>query len=129
MVRDAGSIVRQRPDKSISRPAVFDARGDRMVVWCNDCHRYVNQICNKCGDNFGLFKCEKYACGGIMICPQCGGSNLAVKAPEGSDPLGVKFSSMERAGPHGDPTKCHSCGYPLQDIWKFCPICGVKIYK
>ncbi len=56
-----------------------------MVVWCENCQRFVNQHCDTCGENFGVLKCEKYACGGTMICPICGGSNLVAKKKTGPD--------------------------------------------
>jgi hypothetical protein len=53
-----------------------------MVAWCETCKRYVNQYCDKDGENFGINACEKYACGGTMVCPICGGNDLLAKKPE-----------------------------------------------
>ena len=50
-----------------------------MVAYCKDCKRYVNQYCEICGGNFGVDICERYGCGGRMLCPICGGNNLSNK--------------------------------------------------
>lgn len=57
-----------------------------MVSYCNDCKRYVNQYCEICGGNFGVATCERYGCGGKMLCPNCGGNNLGTKRESVSDP-------------------------------------------
>jgi hypothetical protein len=114
-----------------------------MVAWCGNCKRPVNQYCDTCGENFGIVKCEKYACGGIMMCPICGAKDLKPmkEAKMGPDPYDYsKISrddrqSLKKDGevspataeiPQEAPSKCPMCGYDLQSNWKFCPNCGVS---
>jgi hypothetical protein len=111
-----------------------------MVSWCPVCRRPVNQYCDTCGENFGITVCEKYACGGTMMCPICGCKELkpmseAEKIP---DPYDYSKKSREerisekvtrKAGAARDaaaPSKCPMCGFDLQSNWKFCPNCGVS---
>ncbi len=113
-----------------------------MVAWCSVCKRPVNQYCDTCGENFGIVVCEKYACGGTMMCPICGNKELRPmkEAQMGPDPYdyskltkeerekirksGVKLSPEDL--PHEAPSKCPMCGFNLQSNWKFCPNCGVS---
>jgi len=113
-----------------------------MVAWCENCKRPVNQYCNICGESFGTTVCEKYACGGTMMCPICGGKNLrAMKDVKmGPDPYDYSKKTKEErisekvkapgAGPptqfETTPSKCPMCGFDLQSNWKFCPNCGVS---
>ncbi len=57
-----------------------------MVAYCNNCRRYVNQYCEICSGNFGVKVCERYGCGGRILCPICGGNNLTSKREEATDP-------------------------------------------
>mgnify|MGYP006283970009 FL=1 len=129
-----------------------------MVAYCNDCNRYVNQYCERCGGNFGVQVCERYGCGGRMLCPICGGNNLTSKREEGASskdfakkrPLPYKKKGAasdleekyfrekkkkqeeEKQESTSNTTAerhCPLCGYPLQDNWKFCPECGVSLIK
>jgi hypothetical protein len=130
-----------------------------MVAYCNDCKRYINQYCEICGGNFGVKMCDRYGCGGRMLCPVCGGNNLgtkreAVSAPydfakererlynkkkAASDYEARYFAEKkmkekeERAAASTKPTAgarhCPLCGYALQEEWKFCPECGVSLIK
>ncbi len=61
-----------------------------MVAYCKDCKRYVNQYCEICGGNFGVEACERYGCGGSMLCPNCGGNNLSSKRESVSSPYDFK---------------------------------------
>ncbi len=115
-----------------------------MVAWCSNCNRPVNQYCDTCGENFGIIVCEKYACGGTMMCPICGGKNLKPMkdAKMGPDPYDFsKLTKEERESikvvggpkkqrvegiPQAAPSKCPMCGFDLQSNWKFCPNCGVS---
>ena len=123
-----------------------------MVAWCETCKRYVNQYCNKCNENFGVTVCEKYACGGTMVCPICGGSNLVAKKSIEKDPYdyrdlskedriagktertladvsdGKTSGSVTTAGELGH-TKCPMCGFAVEGHWKYCPMCGVGFRK
>jgi hypothetical protein len=129
-----------------------------MVAYCNRCQRYVNQSCEKCGATYGIDICEWYACGGRMICPSCGGSDLVAK--KGFDPDPYDFSKQKDLGParKGKPTPleakyyaeqkvkeetrkeqgqapvkaestCRLCGFTLSGTWKFCPECGTPLTK
>jgi hypothetical protein len=129
-----------------------------MVAYCNNCKRYVNQFCEKCGATYGIDVCEWYACGGRMICPECGGSDLVAKKKFNTDPY--DFSKQKNMGPArgGKPTAleakyyaeqkakekmrgekeqapvkvertCKLCGFTLEESWKFCPECGVHLIK
>ena len=53
-----------------------------MVAYCNNCRRYVNHYCETCSNNFGVKVCERYGCGGRMLCSICGGNNLTSKREE-----------------------------------------------
>jgi hypothetical protein len=113
-----------------------------MVAWCGNCKRPVNQYCDICGENFGIVVCEKYACGGTMMCPICGGKDLRPMKDTkiGPDPYDYsKLSKDDRDAiktggaplkpdeiPQGAPSKCPMCGVDLQKTWKFCPNCGVS---
>ena len=129
-----------------------------MVAYCNNCQRYVNQSCEKCGGTYGIDKCEWYACGGRMICPNCGGSDLVAKKKFDADPY--DFSKQKNQSPvrGGKPTDleakyyaeqkakkdmqkqdqqaparvertCKLCGFTLDESWKFCPECGTHLIK
>ena len=105
-----------------------------MVAYCNDCERYVNQYCDRCGDNFGISVCEKYGCGGSMRCPFCGGANLSAKKEFGPDPYDYRKKRKEdlvsgRAGvevQHGQTSQCPMCNFKIEINWKYCPMCGVS---
>ena len=94
-----------------------------MSAFCENCQRYVNQYCDRCGENFGTVVCEKYACGGTMVCPVCGGSSLKGKKERGPDP----YDPRRAAGGAKGPSKCAQCGYDLTPTWKYCPECGTKL--
>ena len=116
-----------------------------MVVWCENCNRFVNQHCDTCGENFGVLKCEKYACGGTMICPVCGGSNLIAKKEVGPDryeyynpTIQDQVKQIEATAPPvapvrtagaGGAKKCLLCGFPVEPTWKYCPECGVSFRR
>ncbi len=115
-----------------------------MVAYCNDCKRYINQYCDRCAGNFGITICEKYACGGTMRCPVCGGSNLSAKKEFGPDPYDYRAQSREEAvkgaapAPAPEPANapaepqpghCPMCGYKVMVEWKYCPMCGVSFTK
>ena len=128
-----------------------------MVAYCKDCKRYINQYCEICGGNFGVETCERYGCGGSMLCPNCGGNNLSSKRESvessydfkkerdrlysgsrkaASDIEARYFAEKkmeERSSPpstHTGSTKhCPLCGFDLDVKWKFCPECGVSLIK
>ena len=108
-----------------------------MVAWCNKCQRYVNQHCDTCGENFGVLVCEKYACGGTMMCPLCGMKELSIKKEAGPDPYDFKGKTREEriAEKTGAPaagaleSSCPMCRFQIESTWKFCPNCGVKFSK
>jgi len=108
-----------------------------MVAWCSNCNRYVNQLCDTCGENFGVLVCEKYACGGTMMCPHCGKKELTVKKDTGPDPYDFRAKTREereaerRGGTvsGGGISDCPMCSYKAEPDWKFCPKCGVKFTK
>lgn len=130
-----------------------------MVAYCNDCKRYVNQYCEICDTNFGVKVCERFGCGGRMLCPICGGNNLGDKRESISNsydfkkerdrlykPRSNKAASdieakyfAEKKMKESSPTArsssteesrhCPLCGYALSDEWKFCPECGVSLIK
>jgi len=129
-----------------------------MVAYCNDCKRYINQYCEICAGNFGIKTCDRYGCGGRMLCPVCGGNNLSTKRENVSAPydfakerekLYVKKHAasdyeaayfaekrkkeIEQKGSKQVPASSHRhcplCGYSLQEEWKFCPECGVSLIK
>jgi len=125
-----------------------------MVAYCNDCKRYVNQFCERCGGNVGISVCEWYGCGGRMLCPLCGGNNLSSKKEER---FSLRFREDKVTPPYrknrapseiesrffrdrnvkqqkyvrsdSDPSErlCPMCGYHLQMDWKFCPECGISL--
>lgn len=112
-----------------------------MVAWCPVCKRPVNQYCDTCGENFGITVCEKYACGGTMMCPICGCKELKPmgEAEVGPDPYDYSQKSRDErlqtkdevkpapsSTAQGTPSKCPMCGFDLQSNWKFCPNCGVS---
>ena len=120
-----------------------------MVAWCDDCRRPVNQYCDICGDNFGTVVCDKYACGGTMMCPICGGKNLKeMKDVQlGKDPHDYSRVHKEERSriipknpqrpPDAIPIRksdkaaeekqtCPLCGFPVERTWKYCPECGVS---
>ncbi|MEA3557772.1 MAG: zinc-ribbon domain-containing protein [Candidatus Thermoplasmatota archaeon] len=99
--------------------------------------------------------CERYGCGGRMLCPICGGNDLGTRREKVSDPYDFanekiyrkknsasdyearyfaeqkqKKKEAERARPPSPGPSisrhCPLCGYPLQSDWKFCPECGVS---
>ncbi len=107
-----------------------------MVAWCKNCKRFVNQYCDRCGDNFGISVCEKYGCGGSMRCPFCGEANLSATKEFGPDPYDYRHKSSDQiaaerrappppAAPSG-ASHCPMCGYNIQQEWKYCPMCGVS---
>jgi len=129
-----------------------------MVAYCNDCKRYINQYCEICGGNFGVKTCDRYGCGGRMLCPICGGNNLTTKRETVSAPydfakereklynrkkaasdyearyFAEQKMKEERSPSGGAPSAsssrhCPLCGYSLEDDWKFCPECGVSLIK
>lgn len=126
-----------------------------MVAYCSDCRRYVNQYCERCGGNFGVSICERYGCGGRMLCPICGGNNMASKREEAAPydfskerPLKYKKNAASdiearyfeqkraesripemREGIKDSGRHCPLCGYALLENWKFCPECGVSLLK
>ena len=114
-----------------------------MVAYCIDCRRYVNHYCEKCSSNIGVKVCERYGCGGRMLCPICDGNNLTLKRVEVADPYDfskeqIKANTRKGAASNiearyfdeknkGEGHRhCPLCGYPLQKEWKFCPECGVS---
>jgi hypothetical protein len=114
-----------------------------MVAWCPVCKRPVNQYCDRCGESFGTIECEKYACGGVMVCPICGNKDLRPMSDVkiGPDPYDYskktkdeRISEKEKkevpSPPAHEyettPAKCPMCGFDLQSNWKFCPNCGVS---
>ena len=129
-----------------------------MVAYCNNCQRYVNQSCERCGATYGIEKCDWYACGGRMICPNCGGSNLSAKQKFGTDPYDfskqkdrapsvpgmhtelekkyfaeqkMKEEMLQKSGGAAAKAErtCALCGFRLDENWKFCPECGVSLIK
>lgn len=90
-----------------------------MTAFCNVCNTYVNQKCDRCGDNFGVSVCEKYACGGNMKCPGCGQSKLSARKDFGIDPYDFVKRSKEKPVENLCP-----CGFTLDRVWKYCPMCG-----
>ncbi|MGA1822757.1 MAG: hypothetical protein ACMUIG_09535 [Thermoplasmatota archaeon] len=126
-----------------------------MVAYCSDCRRYVNQYCERCAGNFGVSICERYGCGGRMLCPICGGNNLTTKREEAApydfskerplkyrnkaaSDIEARYFEQKRAeskdtvvsGKIQDSSRhCPLCGYSLMDGWKFCPECGVSLLK
>ena len=113
-----------------------------MVAFCPVCKRPVNQYCDTCGENFGITVCDKYACGGTMMCPICGCKELKPmsEADKGPDPYDYSKKSRDErltqqdeapmksatGGSKEPPSKCPMCGFDLQSNWKFCPNCGVS---
>ena len=95
-----------------------------MSAYCENCQRYVNQYCDRCGENFGTVVCEKYACGGTMVCPVCGGSSLKGKKEFGPDPYDPRYRP-----PPSSPAsnKCRKCGFAIIKTWKYCPECGQPV--
>ncbi len=130
-----------------------------MVAYCKDCKRYVNQYCEICGGNFGVEVCERFGCGGKMLCPICGGNNLSSKREAVSSPYDFKKEkrrlygskkaaseiearyfeekiTRERTEKPGESIRkteherhCPLCGFTLMPGWKFCPECGVSLIK
>ena len=99
-----------------------------MSAFCENCQRYVNQYCDRCGENFGTVVCEKYACGGTMICPICGGSSLKTKKEEkGPDPYDPRAKLQASKAPAAAGRHCVKCGFELVRTWKFCPECGSRL--
>lgn len=119
-----------------------------MVAYCLDCKRYVNQYCEVCSGNFGITVCERFGCGGRMLCPNCGGNNLSSKREEvgsaydfakqrkitsgrkaASDIEARYFAEQMEKGAapstQAGQRHCPLCGYKLEPSWKFCPECGV----
>ena len=117
-----------------------------MVAWCVNCQRPVNQYCDRCGEGFGTIVCEKYACGGTMVCPICGGKELKdmKEVKFGPDPHDYSKKTKEdriresQRSMQAEPSKsapldtsgveltCPMCRFRVQKGWKFCPECGVK---
>ena len=93
-----------------------------------------------------------------MICPICGGNNLAAKMVYSKDPydfskqknrpvtkggagqdLQAKYFAEKKLkeemaantgqAPAGTTPHCPLCGYALSGTWKFCPECGVSLTK
>lgn len=130
-----------------------------MVAYCKDCKRYINQYCEICGGNFGVEVCERYGCGGSMLCPNCGGNNLSSKREAADNSYDFKkerdrlYSGNRKAASDieakyfaerkmkqdtpsssmtaksGISKHCPLCGFDLLDNWKFCPECGVSLIK
>jgi hypothetical protein len=121
-----------------------------MVAYCLDCKRYVNQYCAVCSGNFGISVCERFGCGGKMLCPICGGNNLSSKREEVGS--AYDFAQQRRLGQNrkaasdlearyfaeqrekdsaqiqtGGQRHCPLCGLRLETTWKFCPECGVSL--
>jgi RNA polymerase subunit RPABC4/transcription elongation factor Spt4 len=113
-----------------------------MVAWCKNCKRFVNQYCDRCGDNFGISVCEKYGCGGAMRCPFCGEANLSATKEFGPDPYDYRHKSKDGAPPPqaaapprqapapqpqaAEISACPMCSYRIDSEWKYCPMCGVS---
>lgn len=103
-----------------------------MVAYCNDCKRYVNPYCERCGGNFGIDVCERFGCGGRMTCPHCGGHNLT-KHPDTARPAligaegGAKPALPQNL--HITDTSCPLCGFPVKSSWNYCPDCGIPLKK
>lgn len=124
-----------------------------MVAYCNDCKRYVNQYCEVCSGNFGVRTCDRFGCGGQMLCPVCGGNNLSSKREEpgsthdfskdrtayigkkkAASEIEARYFAQERekaeTGAQTSPDRhCPLCGYRLEASWKFCPECGVSLIR
>jgi hypothetical protein len=112
-----------------------------VVAYCKDCDKIINQYCDRCGDNFGVTICEKYACGGTMRCPTCNGANLSQRKEFGPDPYDFARQKKEgRAAPAPKPAAaapaevdririCPYCGKNLEfpEVPKFCPFCQKQI--
>ncbi len=110
-----------------------------MVVWCNKCNRYVNQVCDRCGESFGEIYCEKYACGGKMMCPRCHGYEIETSAEhkkkEQMEVDKYDFSTRRKMGVPAEgkgqqagrqAQACPSCGFKIDPSWNYCPNCGVS---
>jgi RNA polymerase subunit RPABC4/transcription elongation factor Spt4 len=122
-----------------------------MVAYCLDCKRYVNQYCEVCSGNFGISQCERFGCGGRMLCPNCGGNNLSSKREEVGSPydfarqkkdyqsrkaasdIEAKYFAQQKEKPLSQQAPgqrhCPLCGYKLEPVWKFCPECGVSLIQ
>ncbi len=118
-----------------------------MAAYCNRCERYVNQYCDTCGGNAGIAFCDMYACGGKMLCPICGKSDLvprqglasqaegaeskmagtgtARKMPPGAVMGGERMQVRLPRG-EGRDNHCPICDYVIDLTWKYCPECGVR---
>jgi hypothetical protein len=116
-----------------------------MVAYCKDCKRYINQYCEICGTNFGVDVCERYGCGGRMLCPICGGNNLSSKRESVGSPYDLK---RERSNIYGGKRKAASdieakyfaekrfkeesesgmaSGPSVHDSSRHCPLCGYSL--
>ena len=95
-----------------------------MVAYCNDCKRFVNQYCLRCGGQTGIDLCRQFACGGRMACPFCNGSNLTSRKEEGLDPYEYRRRIREETLEIPD---CPACNYKLKNEWAYCPMCGQQL--
>ena len=112
-----------------------------MVAYCKNCDRLVNQFCDRCGDNFGITICEKYACGGTMRCPNCNGAELTPRKEFGPDPYDFKHRKAEEGDAPKEAPKpvpdyvgkldgSQAAPQPQvesDDRIKICPYCGKKL--
>jgi hypothetical protein len=115
-----------------------------MVAYCKDCKRYINQYCEICAGNFGVETCERFGCGGKMLCPNCGGSNLTNKRESVDNSYDFKkerdrlYTGKRKAASEiearyfaerkmkEDTTQPISTSAPQQHS-KHCPLCGYSL--
>jgi len=101
-----------------------------MVSWCNDCQRYINQVCDRCGEGFGSNTCEKYACGGMMICPVCKGNRLSAKKAFGPDPYDYIQRKRDAGSSPMNVKLCPGCNAKVDSIeWRYCVWCGQALKR
>ena len=101
-----------------------------MVCWCNDCKSYVNQACDRCGESFGVTACEKYACGGIMRCPNCKSNRLSAKKEFGPDPYDFMLRKKLLGSMPMETKLCPGCNAKVDSLeWKYCVWCGQALKR